>query len=121
LWQLRFQFAQRLLRIPIAMLFLPLCRVRPLKTIMNWRQVPLVTGSATNFFGWLDNSGTPFTSLVIVPGAGSPDAFATVDDLVLGQAAPASVPGPLPLIGAATAFGFSRRLRSRIAAARPRA
>jgi hypothetical protein len=81
----------------------------------------VVTGSATNFFGWLDNSGTPFTSLVIVPGAGSPDAYATVDDLVLGQAAPASVPGPLPLIGAATAFGFSRRLRSRIAAARPRA
>jgi hypothetical protein len=81
----------------------------------------VVTGSATNFFGWLDDSGTPFTSLVIVPGAGSPDAFATVDDLVLGQAAPASVPGPLPLMGAATAFGFSRRLRSRIAAARPRA
>lgn len=81
----------------------------------------IVTGSATNFFGWLDNSGTPFASLVIVPGAGSPAAYATVDDLVLGQAAPASVPGPLPLIGAATAFGFSRRLRSRIAAARPRA
>ncbi|MCP9902222.1 hypothetical protein KBZ12_16820 [Cyanobium sp. Cruz CV13-4-11] len=81
----------------------------------------VVTGSATNFFGWLDNSGTPFTSLVIVPGAGSPNAYATVDDLVLGQAAPASVPGPLPPMGAATAFGFSRRLRSRIAAARPRA
>jgi hypothetical protein len=29
-------------------------------------------------------------------------------------AAPAAVPGPLPLIGAATAFGMSRRLRSRI-------
>jgi hypothetical protein len=81
----------------------------------------VVTGSATNFFGWLDDSGTPFTSLVIEPGAGSPTAYATVDDLVLGQAAPASVPGPLPLMGAATAFGFSRRLRSRIAAARPRA
>jgi len=82
----------------------------------------VVTGSATNFFGWLDDSGTPFTSLVIAPGAGGfPAAFATVDDLVLGRAAPASVPGPLPLIGAATAFGFSRRLRSRIAAARPRA
>ena len=78
---------------------------------MTWRQVPLVTGSATNFFGWLDDSGTPFTSLVIVPDAGgSPAAFATVDDLVLGQAAPASVPGPLPLIGAATAFGFSETM-----------
>ena len=81
----------------------------------------VVTGSATNFFGWLDDSGTPFTSLVIEPGVGSPATYATVDDLVLGQAGAASVPGPLPLIGAATAFGFSRRLRSRIAAARPRA
>jgi len=81
----------------------------------------VVTGSGTNFFGWLDDSGTPFTSLVIEPGAGSPTAFATVDDLILGQAAPAQVPGPLPVIGAAAAFLISRRLRSRIAAARPRA
>ena len=81
----------------------------------------VVTGSATNFFGWLDDSGTPFTSLVIVPGAGSPDAYATVDDLVLGQAAPAAqVPGPLPVLGLVVAFSFSRRLRSRIAAARHR-
>ena len=81
----------------------------------------VVTSSATNFFGWLDDSGTPFTSLVIVPATGGSTAYPAVDDLVLGQAAPASVPGPLPLMGAATAFGFSRRLRSRIAAARPRA
>jgi len=81
----------------------------------------VVTGSATNFFGWLDDSGTPFTSLVIEPGAGSPPAFATVDDLILGQAAPAQVPAPLPVMGAAAAFSISRRLRSRIAAARPRA
>ena len=81
----------------------------------------VVTGSATNFFGWIDDSGTPFTSLVIDPAVAPPNSYPTVDDLVLGQAAPASVPGPLPLMGAATAFGFSRRLRSRIAAARPRA
>jgi hypothetical protein len=84
----------------------------------------VVTGSATNFFGWLDDSGTPFTSLVIEPGVGTPDAYATVDDLILGQAAPSSpaqVPGPLPVMGAAAAFSISRRLRSRIAVARPRA
>jgi len=28
------------------------------------------------------------------------------------------VPGPLPLLGAGAAFGFSRRLRSRVLAAR---
>jgi len=81
----------------------------------------VVTGSATNFFGWLDDSGTPFTSLAIVTNTGAPFSWPTADDLVLGKAAPASVPGPLPLMGAATAFGFSRRLRSRIAASRPRA
>lgn len=75
------------------------------------------TASATNFFGWLDDGGTPFTSLVITPAAGG---YATVGDLILGQAVPASVLGPLPLLGAAAAFGVSRRLRSRIAAARPR-
>jgi hypothetical protein len=72
----------------------------------------VVTGSATNFFGWLDDSGTPFTSLVIEPGAG---AYPSVDDLVLGQAAPAA-PGPLPVLGLVAAFSISRRLRSRIAA-----
>jgi MYXO-CTERM domain-containing protein len=30
-----------------------------------------------------------------------------------------AVPGPLPLFGAAAAFGWSRRLRSRIASSRP--
>ena len=81
----------------------------------------VVTSSATNFFGWLDDSGTPFTSLVIVPATGTAYAYATVDDLVLGQAAPAAqVPGPLPVLGLVVAFSFSRRLRSRIAAARHR-
>jgi hypothetical protein len=31
---------------------------------------------------------------------------------------PAEVPGPLPLLGAGAAFGFSRRLRTRVLAAR---
>ena len=78
----------------------------------------VLTGSATNFFGWLDDSGTPFTSLVIAPSSGT---YPAVDNLVLGQAAPAAqVPGPLPLLGLVVAFSFSRRLRSRIAAARHR-
>ena len=41
----------------------------------------------------------------------------TFDNTVWAQVAPASpaaVPGPLPLFGAAAAFGFSRKLRKRI-------
>lgn len=46
---------------------------------------------------------TPGVNLVFVLGATSP-----------GAPAPQSVPGPLPLIGAATAFGWSRPLRRRL-------
>jgi hypothetical protein len=38
----------------------------------------------------------------------------TGDTIQVFIAAPASVPGPLPLFGAAAAFGWSRRLRKRI-------
>ena len=38
--------------------------------------------------------------------------------LVVGQAPPAEVPGPLPLLGAGAAFGFSRRLRRRVSQSR---
>ena len=36
--------------------------------------------------------------------------------VILAPPSPAAVPGPLPLVGAAAAFGVSRRLRKRIAA-----
>jgi len=36
--------------------------------------------------------------------------------VILAPPSPAAVPGPLPLVGAAAAFGFSRRLRKRVAA-----
>ena len=36
------------------------------------------------------------------------------------SATPASVPGPLPVLGLAAAFGFSRRMRRRIATQRPK-
>lgn len=39
---------------------------------------------------------------------------ASVDTIQVNIGAPAPVPGPLPLLGAAAAFGWSRRLRRRI-------
>jgi hypothetical protein len=52
-------------------------------------------GSALNF-QVLQNSSYNWAVATFVPAPGAP------------------VPGPLPLVGAAAAFGFSRRLRSRI-------
>jgi hypothetical protein len=43
--------------------------------------------------------------------------FTSFDNSVNQSAATSSVPGPLPILGAGAAFGFSRRLRSRIKAA----
>jgi len=43
--------------------------------------------------------------------------FTSFDNSVNQKFATSSVPGPLPILGAGAAFGFSRRLRSRIKAA----
>jgi hypothetical protein len=46
------------------------------------------------------------------------NAFTSFDNSIVQKSPPTgSVPGPLPLLGAGAAFGFSRRIRSRIKAA----
>jgi hypothetical protein len=52
-----------------------------------------------------------FTNTLVVTEGG-----ATLLDNTLVQKSPSTVPGPLPLLGAGAAFGFSRRIRSRIKA-----
>ncbi|PZV05355.1 MAG: hypothetical protein DCF23_03575 [Cyanobium sp.] len=42
----------------------------------------------------------------------------SVDTIEVIVGAPTAVPGPLPLLGAAAAFGWSRRLRNRISTAK---
>jgi len=59
-------------------------------------------------------SDTFTTTLTVGPGAGN---YVTQINSVLTQYSPGTdVPGPLPLLGAGAAFGFSRRIRSRIKA-----
>jgi hypothetical protein len=56
----------------------------------------------------------PLGTWTLLP-AGGLDPY-TADDtirVVIGQAPPPTVPGPLPLLGVGAAFGFSRRLRCR--------
>ena len=79
-----------------------------------------VTSTATYNSKTLASIGFTTTGLLgtwtLQPLDGS-DTYSANDtiNVVIG-APPATVPGPLPLLGAAAAFGWSRRLRKRIAA-----
>ena len=56
-----------------------------------------------------------FTQSFNINPASAPDRVTAVSGLWIAKANP--VPGPLPLLGAATAFGLSRKLRCRIRSA----
>ena len=90
--------------------------------------------SAGNGVGGLSistNGGTSFTNYTTANGlgsnfmrgvyaSGSSIYAATEGGLSIAQQSdppPSAVPGPLPLFGAASAFGFSRKLRRRLRAA----
>lgn len=91
---------------------------------------PAITGIPTPqpFFGISPSyiSGTPFTSSSLFPGLKYSDLGFTTSGLIgtwtldstgdtIQLFATPPVPGPLPLLGAGAAFGWSRRLRRRIA------
>jgi hypothetical protein len=74
--------------------------------------------TSTNGAGAFENFNPGFTSQVFTQNFHF-DFFSQPDTLTsVGAAfttkAPASVPSPLPILGTAAAFGFSRKLRSRI-------
>jgi len=67
----------------------------------------IFTNSATNFFGWVSDDGTPITSFQVVatqPAEGS--IYPTVNDLVLAQAVPEPSTYCMALAGIACG-GFS--------------
>ena len=58
-----------------------------------------------------------FTNTLIVTAGGATVLDNTLVQEGVGGGDPEEVPGPLPLLGAGAAFGFSRRIRNRIKAA----
>ena len=106
-------------------------RYQNLNSIVNlqagtYRIGALYTPSSDNFAQKITSSGAATAGLGITlgdPFISSPNPVLTQPTNASPLAAPGyfgpnfqydSVPGPLPLFGAATAFGFSRRLRRRI-------
>jgi hypothetical protein len=87
-----------------------------------------VPNSATAWYLFGSNTATVFGNNVVQGYFTSPPSYNMANSLnilqsstpytwAVGTRAPlpgSIVPGPLPLVGAAAAFGFSRRLRSRI-------
>ena len=58
-----------------------------------------------------------FTNTLVVTAGGATVLDNTLVQEGVGGGDPEEVPGPLPLLGAGAAFGFSRRIRNRIKAA----
>ncbi|MEA5414695.1 hypothetical protein [Synechococcus sp. BA-132 BA5] len=80
----------------------------------------IVNSTAFGPFFAYSVSGGVFVEVFVVPAGfvQSGSSFSPASTSVWAQATPVSpadsVPGPLPLFGAAAAFGFSRKLRKRI-------
>jgi len=81
---------------------------------------PSTISGFSSFYGFIaDNSSEYITSLAF-DSSNPSGGFLTIDQFTTAQA-PAQatgVPGPIPVLGSAAAFGFSRKLRRRIQASR---
>ena len=78
------------------------------------------TNGGSSFTNYTTTSGLVGNQVRGVYASGSNIYVATLGGLSIAQQSdptPSGVPGPLPLFGAASAFGFSRKLRRRLRAA----
>jgi len=81
---------------------------------------PAAISGGSSFYGFIaDNSSEYITSLAF-DSSNPSGGYLTIDQFTTAQA-PAQatgVPGPIPVLGSAAAFGFTRKLRRRIQASR---
>jgi hypothetical protein len=81
---------------------------------------PAALANGLSFTNYTTANGLGSDIVVGVYASGSSIYAATSGGLSIAQQSdppPSAVPGPLPLFGAASAFGFSRKLRRRLRAA----
>jgi len=81
----------------------------------------LVSGTylpSSSLSAFIGESGNGTWNLLFEDGAGDDPLSINSWSLTVNQQVNQQVPGPLPVLGAASAFGISRRLRGRIASSR---
>jgi hypothetical protein len=81
------------------------------------RRRPAALADGLSFTNYTTANGLGNNSVRGVYASGSSIYVATEGGLSIAQLPSTPVPGPLPLFGAASAFGFSRKLRRRLRAA----
>ena len=97
---------------------------------LSWVQVPGGNATVSAQYDWVDKLGNPQTVTLTQSGTvadvvGHPTKITVTNTYTPNDGAIdnventfRNVPGPLPILGAGAAFGFSRKLRGRIKAAR---
>jgi ABC-type phosphate transport system substrate-binding protein len=89
-------------------------------TALSLAAAPGALAGPLSFTNYTTTSGLGSDFVFGVYASGSTIYAATFGGLSIAQQSdptPSAVPGPLPLFGAASAFGFSRKLRRRLRAA----
>jgi len=79
--------------------------------------------SSTSFYGFISDTNLSTASIKTLSSTSGNLRYPTVGSVIVGTTGggPTPAPVPVPLLGAAAAFGASRRLRRRLVAGRPSA
>jgi len=81
---------------------------------------PSATSGGSSFYGFIAGNSSEYITSLAFDASNPSGGFLTIDQFTTARA-PAQatdVPGPIPVLGSAAAFGFTRKLRRRIQASR---
>jgi hypothetical protein len=79
---------------------------------------PSSTSGSSSFYGFIAANSSEYITSLAFDSSNPSGGFLAIDQFTTAQAQATAVPGPIPVLGSAAAFGFTRKLRRRIQASR---
>jgi hypothetical protein len=79
---------------------------------------PSSTSGRSSFYGFIAGNSSEYINSLAFDSSNPSGGFLIIDQFTTAQAQATAVPGPIPVLGSAAAFGFTRKLRRRIQASR---